>query len=330
MSETVCPFCTFSPIDDEAERCPRCNRLFVDRFVEQSTISRTVVGGLTGAVTANPWPVALGLLVTAALWAVRGSGLLLEVGDGPFSFAVAAVHVLAVTLVLTATGPAKHAAALASVLAIAWAAWCALFGDVPPVVTVACLMAAAGLMGGSLAEPSRTRIAAGATFAIISALGGAVALGLASAPASTPSLVLVDGAAQWSMTIPPRWVVRRPIDPPSALTRPEDTATSVHFALTKKPDDITVLVRVTHDEARPLVEACTDAQAAFGLPTTLALVAGGEGHSLEGRMPTGGGAARLSCWKRDERFMAIAATSRDPLPDNLKAAVAELTRGLKF
>ncbi len=330
MSETVCPFCSHSPIDDEAERCPRCHRVFVDRFVEQSTITRTQLGGLTGAVTANPWPVALGLLVTAGLWALRGSGVLVELHDGPVSFGVAALHVLAATLVLTASGPAKHAPALAAGLGVGWAVWCSLFGDVPPVVTVACVMAAGGLMGGSLAEPSSTRISAGATFAIISALGGSVALGLAAAPAPTPSLVLVDGVAQWSMTVPPRWVVRRPIDPPSALNRPDDTASSMHFALTRMPDDITVLIRVSHDEARSLVDACTDAQSAFGLPSSLDLVAGGEGHSLEGRMPTGGGAARLGCWKRDERFMAIGATSRDPLPDHLKAAVAELTAGLTF
>jgi hypothetical protein len=242
---------------------------------------------------------------------------------------VAAAHVLAATLLLTASGPAKHSAAFASALAIAWALWCGVVSDVPPVVTVASLMAAAGLIAGSVAEPSPTRLAAGATFAIISALGGSVALGLAPTAAPPPALVLVDGAAQLSLTVPRRWVVRRVDDPPSALTRPADTTTSVHFALTRSPDDITVLVRVTHDEHRTLIEACTETQKAFGLPEGLAAVAAGSSHTLEGRMPSGG-AARLTCWQHDDRFVAMAATSRDPSPDGIKAAMAELTLGLKF
>ncbi len=321
MSETACPKCTFTPIPEFAERCPKCNHLFAYDRVDYTNVTRTRAGGLTGAVTANPWPVAMAMIFAAIVWTLRAGGFIVSIGDPPWVFGVAAFHVLGAMLLLTTSGPAKHIAILASVIAIL-----AAFGryEAPIIVTVACVLIAIGLIVGTIAEPPQSRIVGGATFAIISSLGTIGALWRTPPPAPPQAIVKV-GDVQVSLTLPETWAVAER-GGLSVLEWPVDGGYSTNVGLVHYGAE--AMLRISREIESPLNEACDDAVRVFGLQP-LGPISATDGRVLEGRTPNGG-VVRVGCFKKGSRFVALAVVSRDPAPDAVKPLFSELIAALTF
>lgn len=137
MAETICPRCGFSPIPSGAQLCPKCRRPFfvVERSYENTNVTATRAGGLTGSVTANPSAIVAALVVGAAFWVVRCAGLLGTPVEPQWAYAVAGAQVLAAMLLLTTSGPAKQAPVLAGLieggaayaLGGPWRCWCCVW-----------------------------------------------------------------------------------------------------------------------------------------------------------------------------------------------------------
>jgi hypothetical protein len=203
MAQTLCPRCGYSPIPAGAERCPKCKQPFFedDRKYENTSVTATRAGGLTGSVTAFPGAILLALTVGALLWTIRGMGILGSLGDPQWVYGIAALQVVAGIFLLTTSGPAKQAPALAGLLACAAAALC----SAPWPVTVLCLAHGAGLVLGTIAEPARARLTAGGAFSTIAGLAALAALPVTVHALERPPVVLHDPLLGFTLSLPPGW-----------------------------------------------------------------------------------------------------------------------------
>ncbi len=201
--ETACPFCAFSPVAPGAEACPKCRRKFVAEVREDSEVTATRAGGLTGAVTASPLPTAIALLVAAAVWALRILDLFSPAGDPGFLLALPALLVLGAVSVLAAAGPAKHLPAalglVSGLVAVGWStSW--------PVVNAALVAFGPMIFLGTVSEPSTLRLRVGAGLATTCAVVALAALAIASPGlSSAPMPVVVDEQSGVRWRLPSGW-----------------------------------------------------------------------------------------------------------------------------
>lgn len=327
--ETICPSCGFSPIPEGAERCPKCHKAFSYERVEYSTVTATRAGGLTGSVTANPVPTAIALGVGAFVWTVRAGGFFGDVGDPPWAFLLAALDVVALVLVMTTSGPAKHAAALAG--AVELLAVGLLFGA-PVGLSIACAVHGLTLIAMTVAEPGATRLQVGAVVAGVAGLVGLGALAWGLAPKVEARVVLRDDAAGFSLTLPPGWKGAKEADVAPHLVLPWDGGKTVNYAFRlETPREVGVLI-VSRDEQPALDEACRDALVKLGVTTALPPLDGPPPPSLGdvsrvSELKTKSGAlGRFGCALVGTKLVALAVVSQDPAP-GVGAAAFELVAG---
>lgn len=327
--ETLCPSCGFSPIPEGAERCPKCNKAFAYERVEYTNVTATRAGGLTGSVTANPVPTAIALGVGAFLWTVRAGGFLSDVGDPPATFLVAALNVVALVLVMTTSGPAKHAGALAGVVELLAVG---LRYDAPAAVSVACALHGVTLIAMTVAEPGALRLKVGAGVAGAAGVVGLGALLWAVAPKPESRVVLRDDVAGFTLTLPPGWTGAREVDVAPHLVLPWDGGKTVNYAFRRdSPRQVGVLT-VSRDEQPALDEACRDALAKLGVTVALPPLDGpappslGEVARVSELKTKSGALGRFGCGLVGARLVALAVVSQDPAP-GVGAEAFELVAG---
>ncbi|MBE2253130.1 MAG: hypothetical protein IAE78_26595 [Myxococcus sp.] len=178
MAQTACPFCAYSPIRPGAEACPRCERRFVQDVLDDGEATATRAGGITGAVTASPAPIAAALLVGAVAWFLRVLDVLTPLREPALLLVVPALLVAGAASVMAAAGPAKHVPAGLGVLCLAAAGlW-----------TTPHWLPTAGFAGfgvlliiATVSEPSSLRLKGGAALASLAALVGLLALAVPTA-----------------------------------------------------------------------------------------------------------------------------------------------------
>lgn len=175
MAETACPYCAYSPIPSGAEDCPRCHRRFVLDVREDSVVTATRLGGLTGAVTASPVPIAIALVLGAVAWFLRVLDVFTSLHDPVYLLAVPALLVAGAASVMAAAGPAKH---LPAVLGLVCMAAVGLWLSPVPLHNVAFGAFGALILVATVSEPSSFRLKGGATLASIAAVVGLAALPL--------------------------------------------------------------------------------------------------------------------------------------------------------
>ena len=134
----------------------------------------TLLGGLTGAVSANPEPAAGVLALAALLWLVRGAGLLSELREPSWLFGVAAVQLIAATALMANLGPATF---LAQLVALAQVAISFLLPGEPTAPYTLC-SAAVGVtvIVMTAGEPGATRRYVGLTVGVLALAGAALTL----------------------------------------------------------------------------------------------------------------------------------------------------------
>lgn len=329
--ETLCPACGFGPIPEGAERCPRCGRAFAHERVEYSTVTATRAGGLTGSVTATPVPTAIALAAGALLFTVRAGGFLEDVGDSPAVFLVAALDVVALVLVMTTSGPAKHVGALAGVVELLAVG---LTLGAPSVVSAACALHGAALVAMTVAEPGALRLKVGAAVASGLALVGLGALGWAVAPKPEPRAVLRDDVAGVTLALPTGWKLAREGEVAPHLVLPWNGGKTVNFAFRfDAPRQVGVLI-VSRDERPALDQACRDALGRLGVTSPGTAVDGppppvlGEAARVLELRTSSGAVGRFGCAFVGTRLVALAVVSQDPAPGVGAAAFEQVVGGL--
>lgn len=175
MAETACPFCAYSPIAMGAEVCPRCRRKFVDEVADDTSVTATRAGGITGAVTASPVPVAVALVLGAVAWLLRVLDVFTTLRDPTFLLAVPVLLIAGAASVMAAAGPAKH---LPAALGLVCLAATGLWWTKLPLHNAAFAAFAALVVLGTVSEPSALRLRGGSLLAGLAALVGLVALAL--------------------------------------------------------------------------------------------------------------------------------------------------------
>ncbi|MBL8924198.1 MAG: hypothetical protein JNJ54_35420 [Myxococcaceae bacterium] len=200
MAETACPFCAFSPIATGAEACPRCRRKFVDDVADDTSVTATRAGGITGAVTASPVPVAIALVLGAVAWLLRVLDVFTVLKDPTFLLAVPVLLIAGAASVMAAAGPAKH---LPAVLGLVCLAATGLWWTKVPLHNVAFAAFGALVLLGTLSEPSSLRLRGASLLAGASALVGLVALALGPA-SQRPDAV---GASLMDEQVGLRWAL---------------------------------------------------------------------------------------------------------------------------
>jgi hypothetical protein len=328
--DTLCLKCGFSPIPDGAEACPKCGRPFAPDRVDFTNVTGTRLGGLTGAVTASPQPVALALALGAVPWVMRGLGLPTSFNEPVWTLAIAVGLVAAAAAVMANLGPVKHLAALVGVLEIGAAL---VLGPVPPLLTAAAALHGAVLVAATVAEPGRARLWAGAAEAAVAVALGAGALATAT-PQVKPGFVYEDEASGVRLALAPAWRGERRELFPSHLRWPLDGGKTVSVGFLRPFPEAQGVLLISRDEQPALPEACAAALKSCGVTEPLDRAPGAEvvlPGSLVGdvRIPSGA-AGRALCGLHAGRFIALVVVAADPAPGEGTRAFDDVVKGLSF
>lgn len=208
MAETRCPFCGFSPIPSGEEACPGCHRVFVtDRSFTsdgESMVTRTRPGGLTGAVTASPVPVALAMVMGAVAWLLRVVDAFAPLKDPMVLLVVPVLLMAGAASVMASVGPAKHAGAALGLVSVVISL---LFWTSVPLHNAALIGWAALLVVATISEPSRLRLRLGTFVASMAAVGSVLALAVGGGRAEGVGPVSLEDARvglRWNL--PAGWL----------------------------------------------------------------------------------------------------------------------------
>jgi len=323
MAQTLCPFCGFTPLPEEAERCPKCRRAFVEESMEPTNATRTRAGALTGSVTAHPGPTAAVLALGAGLWVVRGTGALGPTDEPWWTFAVAALMVGAAAMLMANVGPAKHLAGAMGLLEVLAAGLAARDGG----VAAACAGHGLVLVAMTAFEPGRLRLTLGAVAGVAAVAAALVQLGLGPRRAAAPGPALTE-VPGWSLRLPPGWVSVKQL---KQLRLPPDRA-GVAFSRDLPPAE-GVLISAPATGAA-LEASCKEALASLNAvgPQPKADVSAppvfGAGAELREVKLVEGAAGRAACAVVAGRLVLLAVVSPEESPGAGAAAFEAVAGGL--
>jgi len=177
-TETACPSCGFSPIPEGQETCPACSTQFaanplfkraykaggqgIRKDEEDIEATRTTLGGITGAVEANPVPTAAVLVGSTFAWVLRCVGILSDRPQALWPLGLAAVQMGVAMMLMVSAGPGKSLAQMVAVAQIA----CAYFAGGSPVAQVGYGGLGVALLVMTVGEPGDVRRWAGTGAAV--------------------------------------------------------------------------------------------------------------------------------------------------------------------
>ncbi|MBL8955542.1 MAG: hypothetical protein JNK82_32505 [Myxococcaceae bacterium] len=180
-AETLCPSCGFGPIPEGKDTCPACSTQFaanplfrraakaggqgVRKDQADLEATRTTLGGITGAVEANPVPTAAVLAGATLTWVIRCVGMLSDRPEPIWPLGVAAIQMGVAMLLMVSAGPAKTLAQVMAVVQIG----CAYLAGGSPVAQVGYGGVGVALLVMTVAEPGDVRrwVGTGAAVAML-------------------------------------------------------------------------------------------------------------------------------------------------------------------
>jgi len=327
MAETLCPACSFSPIEDGADACPKCGERFdfvpswkraqtqfIDRRFDSESMEMTAIGGaVAGALSHHPGPAATGLYALAAAWFLRAA---VQPGDGldaAWGYLLALAGLAGGTGLLVGGSWARRGAQGTAALGLLAAL--ALGGGGPATVLYGLLGAVC--LSSVLGEPSQMRRSV--TLGCALSVSGLCALSqFVARPAHGEQ---VDGQADAvralgiGLRVPQGLAAAQALPPPVQL--PAATLTSGSAAFTGEAGRA-VVVTVSRAEQAQLSDACQAHATVLG--------AEGPGVRLQRAAPPslGAGALVLELSFRSGE-LALLACGRSP--DGRTVAVAALGAG---
>lgn len=343
-AETLCPKCGFSPIPEGTEKCPRCGENFafhpLYKAAQRKMLGKldaidteaTLMGGLTGAVTAHPSPAAGVMALCALLWLVRASGLVVDLGDPVWLFALAAADLGAASMLMATVGPARS---LVQALAVVQIAVAVLLAPAGPWSPLALAFAAPGavILFMTVAEPSGARRRLGLLLGVLSAVVAVAVLAWTTPVRGGGGPSTLKGEDGWLLVAPPGFGPLGAEDLAPLVTLPSTTNQARHLGFGHRAHQVFGVISVSTEGSPELRSGCEAWHRALGAvneprPLGPAPSAFG-GQSVLFELRTRAGAAgRLACGLREGRLWALAVVTRDPAPAVGLAAFEELSRGL--
>jgi hypothetical protein len=320
MAQTLCPACGFTPIAAGAEQCPRCGEVFaflqthkraqkafIDRAREGDPPESTTFGGaVASAVTAHPFAPSVAFLCGAAIWFLRAAGILVDLNEPVWVFAIAVADLLVPVLIIVNLGPAQLLAQLAAVGQLAVAVWLGRSDFANPVhlLFAGHAVVLAVLVTG---EPGVLRRSLGLSMAVACAAGAAAVLGLLGMRVSASELG--SPAQGFHLQLPPGYVAFTRDEMAAAMHVPGGTA--VPFG--NSVERVFGLVTLDRDHDVSLISGCTGLHHALGgtnavQPLDHAPPSSLGTEALVYELTTGPGSqGRLACGKlKDGRFVGFA------------------------
>jgi hypothetical protein len=330
MEETLCPNCGFSPIPRDAEECPVCHEPFAfmqrhklgprgrvdpkraDIEAEEST---TYGGAITGAVTAHPYPTAAAFLTGAAIWFLRASGILVDLDEPSWTFAVAVVDLIIPLIIILNFGPAKAAAQASAVGQLAATLFLGRKDFAHPVHVLFAAHAVV-LLVMVVGEPDVFRRALSLSMAGAIAAAVAAVLGLSGMRVSVSQL----GSERlgFRLALPPGWVALTRDEVRPAMRLPPGRAIPFGDLSSR----VFGLITLSEDSSTPLIGGCeTLVQAIAGMDEVKPLARSappGMGSSalVYALHTTTDGVGRLACAKRADGLLvgfAVVLVGADPV-----------------
>ncbi len=341
--ETLCPKCAFSPIPRGAEKCPRCNEVFAFNPLYKRTqrlmvdpqqgldFEATLRGSLTGAVSAHPAPAATVLALGAALWLVRAAGLFVELHEPSWLFALAALELVAATVLMANIGPAKG---FAQVVAVAHVIAAFALGAPLSPHTLASASVGLVVIAMTAGEPSQTRRTAGLCAGVLSAAAANAALiWVIQAPPPGP-VVIDDLRIGYQLVVPAGWKRLTAEELAPHLPLPSEDLDNKYVGFGSPANRTYALLTLTNVEQVQLLPACQEQLRRLGginEPTPLGFAAP-EAFGKESMMfdlrTSSGATGRFACGKPGKRLITLGVVVVDPTPTVGAAAFDKVIAGL--
>lgn len=339
--ETLCPKCGFTPIPERAEACPKCGDVFsfnpLYKAAQRRMIGKhealdyesTTRGGLTGAVSANPGPAAAVLTLAAAIWLIRGAGLLVALREPAWLFWLAGAELVAATFLMANLGPAALFAQAVAGLHVAVAF--VLPGE-QPLALHTLLSALVGLIviGMTLGEPSKGRRRAGLAMGVLAAAGAIAALAWATQAPPAPPEVIHDLRVGYQLVMPPGWKRLSADELAPHLPLPNEDLDNKYIGFGSAAQRTYGLLTISGGEDFVLLAACEEQLRRLGArgeatPLKFTAPEGLGKESLVFELRTASGAlGRLGCGRVGKRFVALGVVVTDPTPGLGEAAFERL------
>ncbi|MFL5322308.1 MAG: zinc ribbon domain-containing protein [Myxococcaceae bacterium] len=240
MAKTICPNCGFSPIPHGASQCPRCEepfdflqthkkaqKKFIDRNSDEESDVTTFGGGLTGAVSAHPWPAAIVIALGAGAWFLRAAGMF-GAPDPFWTYAIVLLDLVAALMLVINVGPSKMFAQGVTLLQLGAAAYLGRL-SLQSVITVAFIAQALVAFTMVLGEPSPVRRYLSLGFGLMFSASAAAAVALLSQapiPTVAPSKEIDEAELGIKLSLPQGFTALSAAQVATALTVPPPSLTS--------------------------------------------------------------------------------------------------------
>lgn len=341
--ETLCPKCAFSPIPAGAEKCPRCNEVFafnplykraqkmmVDKRVGLD-FEATLRGALTGAVSAHPAPAATVLGLGAALWLIRGAGLLVDLREPTWLFVLAAFELCAATVLMANIGPAKLFALVIAAVHIAVAF---ILGAPASPHTLASASIGVVVIAMTVGEPSHGRRSAGLVAGFVCAGAALASLVWVTDPPPAGPVVIDDLRIGYQLMVPDGWGRLAPEELAPHLPLPSDDVDTKHVGFGSRRNRTFGLLTLSTAETPALIPACQDQLRRLGGvkdPTPLGSAAPdvfGKDSAVFALRTASGATGTLACGRVGKRFVALGVIVLDPTPGVGTQAFERVAAGL--
>ena len=341
--ETLCPKCAFSPIPAGAEKCPRCNevfafnplykraqRLMVDKR-EGLDFEATLRGALTGALSAHPAPAAAVLAHGAALWLIRAAGLFVDLREPSWLFALAALELVAATVLMANIGPARL---FAQAVAVAHLAAAFVLGAAHSPHTLASASIGAVVIAMTVGEPSAGRRSGGLLAGLVCTAAAVASLVWVTQPPPAAPVQLEDLRLGYQLQVPAGWKRLTAEELAPHLPLPSEDLDNKYVGFGSRLNRTFGLLTLTNVEQLHLLAACQDQLRRLGAisdPQPLGSSApdafGRESILFELRTASGS-AGRFACAKIGQRFVTLSVVVLDPTPSIGAAAFEKVSAGL--
>ncbi|MBI3181559.1 MAG: zinc ribbon domain-containing protein [Myxococcales bacterium] len=348
--ETLCPNCGHSPIAAGAEACPKCGEPFaflpmhkrakgrpLDRLRDSVDSEPTAMGGsVTGSVFAHPAQPAAVLTLGAVIWFLRAGGVLSQLDEPKWIFAIAALDLAMALALWIGLGPAKLVAQLGGLFQLGVSVSLAQ-GDFAALLHLAFVGHAATVLLVVIGEPSTARRNAGLALGIVATGLAIVGLAVGTSNPKAGEVRLMSEEHGFQLQVPDGYRALSREEMLPHLHLPLATASARSFGFGNRAKRIYGALTIDRDPGSQLIGGCqehlrvlggTNPPVPLGSPAPGAF--GSSGLVLELRTASGA-VGRLSCGKLpDGRLAMLAVVAQDPDPRVGRAVFEQIGASLSI
>jgi hypothetical protein len=274
------------------------------------------------------------LVLGAALWIIRAGDVFVDRHEPTWLFGIAALQVIAATLLMVNIGPAKF---IAQAVAAIHIGLCLLLAGQYPLGPHSVASAGVGLVLilMTAGEPSALRRNAGLGLATLCAIASvAISLIPSAPPTVRPLVVLEDPRVGYQLTMPEGWKKMTADELAPYLPLPVESLENKYVGFGTRIQRTWGLLTLSSDEKIQLIGGCQEQHQRIGsvndavpIDAVAPKVLGKQSLVFEVRTASGA-VGRLACGRVGNRFVALALVGLDPSPGVLEVTFEKIGAGL--